>query len=116
MGSDRHHLSQVSVDKGFFRIERLFLGNDHPYGGENQECPKDIGGKAEFFDQGNPKENHECPKDDGSQNAPKQDPVLVFLWNPERAENYGNYKNVVNAQGKLDEITCQVFHAGPHRF
>src|SRR5690554_4814724 len=82
--------------------------DQHSVGRKQKKYTKNIYDPVKFINECHTKYDHQGTKDDGTQNPPEQHFVLILLWNGERRKNNSNYKHIVNAQGKLYKVTCNV--------
>jgi len=84
-----------------FRVEYLGKG----LGGDQQEEPKDVKDEMKTPHQSNAEHDHCAAHDQRADNSPHQNPVLCPWRNTEMREDEHKHKDVVHAQGVLDQVT-----------
>lgn len=106
----RQHPAEEAVAPHLLDFD-LLLGCHHPDGGVHQESAEDRHGEVEPLDrldaqQDESQSHHECAED-----APKEHLVLICPRHPERLEDNGDDKQVVDAQRPLQHVRRSVLRA-----
>ena len=76
----------------------------HARCGDQQEKTEDVQNEMKPPHQSDAEQNHGAAHDESANNSPDQYAVLCAGWNPEMREDEHKHKNVVHAQGVLDQI------------
>ena len=71
---------------------------------DQQEKTEDVQNEMKPPHQSDAEQDHGAAHDESANNSPDQYPVLCAGWNPEMREDEHEHKNVVHAQGILDQI------------
>jgi hypothetical protein len=72
---------------------------------DQQEKTEDVQNEMKPTHQSDAEQDHGAAHDERANNSPHQYAVLCARWNPEMREDEHEHKNVVHAQGVLDEIS-----------
>lgn len=111
---DGKHFADVAQQPVVFQIDFILIfRGPHFQCGIDNECAEDVDQPGKALDQGDPGEDHDGPEDHGSQDTPEQHPVLVFGGHLEVGEDQGHDKDIVKAQGELQQIAGEVEDNGP---
>ena len=76
----------------------------HARCGDQQEKTEDVQNEMKPPHQSDAEQDHGAAHDESANNSPDQYPVLCAGWNPEMREDEHEHKNVVHAQGVLDQV------------
>src|SRR5215472_2184751 len=95
--TEPHHAS-------FPEIVRRIFPEKHARCGDQQEKTEDVQNEMKPTHQSDAEQDHGAAHDERANNSPHQYAVLCARWNPEMREDEHEHKNVVHAQGVLDEI------------
>ena len=82
----------------------LFLRKQHVHAGVHQKRAEDVHHPRKPFDQRRAGKNHHAAHHQRAQNPPFQHPVLKSLVDLECAKNHQEQKQIVYAEGLLDQI------------
>jgi hypothetical protein len=88
----------------FFGIELMLVRPQHPECRIEEKDAENINDPVDLVDQGNPEKDHQGPENNSAQDSPKEDPVLIDGRDGKCRENHRDHKDIVNTQGKLDQI------------
>src|SRR5215472_19048729 len=84
-------------------LPRMFP-EKHARCGDQQEKTEDVQDEMKPTHQSNAEQDHGAAHDKSANNSPDQYTVLCAGWNPEMCEDEHEHKDVVHAQGVLDQI------------
>src|SRR5262249_38745513 len=89
----------------FPEIVRRIFPEKHARCGDQQEKAEDVENEMKPSHQSDAEQDHGAAHDQSANDSPDQYAVLCAGWNPEMCEDEHEHKNVVHAQGVLDQIT-----------
>ena len=92
----------------YFDILIVVFLSQHAVRSVQQNCTKYVRNPAKTMQKRRSNHNHQAPKQHSSDDAPKQNPVLVFLRYPEVSKDHRDNKNIVDTQGLFNQITRQI--------
>jgi hypothetical protein len=72
---------------------------------DQKEKTEEVQNEMEPPHQSDAEQNHGATHDESANNSPNQYAMLCTRWNPEMREDEHEHKNVVHAQGVLDEVS-----------
>ena len=98
IGCHTHALTKELKQWIVGNIRHVICNDPHLDACPHQECAKKVQNPAELTDQRSPQTNHDGAQKYDTQNAPKQDPVLVLAWNGKVGEYQGDDENVVHRE------------------
>ena len=98
--TDPHHV-------GLSEIASKMLPKKHARGGDQQEESKDVKDEMKTPHQSNAEHDHCAAHDQRADNSPHQNPVLCPWRNTEMREDEHEHKDVVHAQGVLDQVPSE---------
>ena len=84
------------------------LGSQHLDGCDDEKCTKEIENPMKPADQLSANTNHRSAHRECANNSPEKQAMLIDRRNGERRENHRNDKEIVNAQGLLDDVSSQI--------
>src|SRR5690625_1250670 len=105
----RKYLSDPAHRFGRCRIIFLIFAREHQKSREEQKSSKNIADPVKPIDQSHSKNDHDRPENNSTQYPIKQHLMLIFPGNTKRGKDESDDKYIVHTQGKLDQITSDVF-------
>ena len=105
--------SQMAIGKAkegaLFRVNLLFLGEQHVNPGINQKRPEKVHDPRKSFDQFRARKDHYAAHHQRAEDSPFQHAVLESLIDRKGAEDHQKQEKVVDAEGLLDQIAGKKF-------
>ena len=104
--TDRQELFKEFQDWVLIGFNRLFRCKKHFYAGHNEEHAEEDDDPV-VLDQNRAHCDENAAEDQGSENAIKEHPVLVFTRDIEIGENQHEHEDVIHRQSLLDDVACK---------
>ena len=102
---DRKNSATKPHHPRFPEIVSKMCPEKHARCGDQQEKTEDVQNEMKPLHQSDAEQDHGAAHDESANNSPDQYAVLCAGWNPEMREDEHEHKNVVHAQGVLDQVT-----------
>src|SRR6185436_14606036 len=100
-------------------IKLFILPQGHLDAGEDKEGTKDVHDPGKFLDEEGSHANESAAHHEGSENAPEEDAMLVFVGHLEIAEEHDDDEDIVGRKRQLDQIAGReeqgLFRASPQK-
>lgn len=119
-GEEALAVEEIDGAEAFFgeADERIVAGGivgvdeGHLGGGEDEEEAEEDEDPSVAHDEFRAEEDHAAAHDEGTDDAPEEDAVLVFIGDCEEAEDHGDHEDVVHGEGFFDDVAGEVLDGG----
>src|SRR4030095_9844622 len=101
---DRKNSATETHNAVFPEILPRIFAEKHARCGNQQEKTEDVQNEMKPLHQSDAEQDHGAAHDQSANNSPDQYAMLCAGWNPEMREDEHEHKNVVHAQGVLDQV------------